>query len=214
MQQQINFYRTEYRTIRKEFSSGMLLAVCGAVIVAMLLAYGFASYKAFGIERELKIVTNQEQAAIVRLENLQPSMNAVSGDQSWEQRLEEARRALRDQQLVLGMVADSSLGDTQGFSHHLTSLARQDTEGLWLSYIRLSSLGDNTQLEGQALRPDLVPAYLQRLAEEPPFATQRFTQFQIERPDETDGSKNASGDLVNFSMNSEGLLLVNMADSQ
>ena len=181
MQQQINFYRSEYRTIRQEFSSGMLLATCGAIVVAMFAVYGFSMYKALGIDRELKIVTDQEQAAIVRLENFQPNMDAGGGDQSWEQQLEEARRSLRDQQLVLGMVADSSLGDTQGFSHHLTSLARQDTEGLWLTYIRLSSLGDNTQLEGLALRADLVPAYLQRLAEEPPFATQRFTQFQIER---------------------------------
>jgi hypothetical protein len=207
MQQQINFYRSEYRTIRQEFSSGMLLATCGAIVVAMFVGYGFSMYKALGIERELKIVTDQEQAAIVRLENFQPNMDAVGGDQSWEQRLDEARRSLRDQQLVLGMVADSSLGDTQGFSHHLTSLARQDTEGLWLSYIRLSSLGDNTQLEGLALRAGLVPAYLQRLAEEPPFATQRFTQFQIERPEDNDG-------LVTFSMNSEGILLVDVGDSQ
>ena len=206
MQQQINFYRSEYRTTHQKFSSGMLLATCGAIVMAMFVGYGFSMYKALGIERELKIVTDQGKAAIARLENFQPGMDAGGGDQSWEQRLEEARRSLRDQQLVLGMVADSSLGDTQGFSHHLTSLARQDTEGLWLSYIRLSSLGDNTQLEGLALRADLVPAYLQRLAEEPPFAAQRFTQFQIERPED-------SGSLVTFSMNSEAHLLVNMGDS-
>ncbi len=207
MQQQINFYRSEYRTIRQEFSSGMLLATCGAIVVAMFAVYGFSMYKALDIERELKTVTAQEKTAIVRLENFQPGMDDGGGDQSWEQRLEEARRSLRDQQLVLGMVADSSLGDTQGFSHHLTSLARQDTEGLWLSYIRLSSLGDNTQLEGLALRADLVPAYLQRLAEEPPYATQRFTQFQIDRPED-------GGNLVTFSMNSEEHLMINMGGSQ
>ncbi len=206
MQQQINFYRSEYRTTHQKFSSGMLLATCGAIVIAMFVGYGFSMYKAIGIESELKIVTDQERAAIVRFENFQPIMDAGSGDQSWEQRLEEARRSLRDQQLVLGMVADSSLGDTQGFSHHLTSLARQATEGLWLSYIRLSSLGDNTQLEGLALRADLVPAYLQRLAEEPPFATQRFTHFQIDRPED-------GGNLVTFSMNSGGILLVDVGDS-
>ena len=162
MQQQINFYRSEYRTIRQEFSSGMLLATCGAIVVAMFAVYGFSMYKALGIDRELKIVTDQEQAAIARLENFQPNMGAGGGDQSWEQRLEEARRSLRDQQLVLGMVADSSLGDTQGFSPHLTSLARQNTEGLWLTYIRLSSLGDNTPRSRSPIQISVLEAEARR----------------------------------------------------
>ena len=155
MQQQINFYRSEYRTTHQKFSSGMLLATCGAIVMAMFVGYGFSMYKALGIERELKIVTDQEKAAIARLENFQPGMDAGGGDQSWEQRLEEARRSLRDQQLVLGMVADSSLGDTQGFSHHLTSLARQDTEGLWLSYTVWG--GVRSLLLRPLSRPALLP---------------------------------------------------------
>jgi len=106
------------------------------------------------------------------------------------------------------MVRDSSLGDIQGFSHHLTALAHQDTDGLWLSYIRLSSLGDNTVLEGQALRADLVPAYLERLAEELPFASQRFNQFQIERPEDE------GGDVVTFLVNRDEQLLTDVLDSQ
>ncbi len=208
MQQQINFYRDDYRSVTENFATGSTLIVCGVIVLAMFLGYGFVMYKQTGIERELQTVINQEKAAIVRLENLQPSLSAGSGDESWEERLEEARRSLRDQQLVLGMVRDSSLGDIQGFSHHLKALARQDSDGLWLSYIRLSSLGDNTVLEGQALRADMVPAYLQGLAEEPPFATQRFNQFQIERPEDE------SGDVVTFLVNNSEQLLVDILDSQ
>jgi hypothetical protein len=208
MQQQINFYRADYRSVTENFATGSILIVCGVVVLAMFLGYGFVMYKLPGIERELQTVNDQEKAAIARLENLQSSLNVASGDTSWEERLEEARRSLRNQQLVLGLVQDSSLGNIQGFSHHLNSLARQDTDGLWLSYIRLSALGDNTVLEGQALRADLVPAYLQGLAEEPPFATQRFNQFQIERPED------ASADVVTFSVNYNEQLLVNTLDSQ
>ncbi len=208
MQQQINFYRDDYRSVTESFATGSIFIACGVIVLAMFLGYGFVMYKLPGIERELQTVNGQEKAAIARLENLQPTLNAGSGDESWEERLEEARRSLRDQQLVLGMVRDSSLGDIQGFSHHLKALARQDSDGLWLSYIRLSSLGDNTVLEGQALRADMVPAYLQSLAEEAPFATQRFNQFQIERPEDE------SGDVVIFSVNNNERLLVNTLDSQ
>ena len=205
MQQQINFYQAEFRTTRAKFSAAMLLMACGAMVLAMLVAFGFQTYKLEGIKSELKTVNNQEQAAIQRLENFQPAGDTDSGGKSWTERLEDAKLSLREQQLVLSMVRDSTLGDTQGFSRHLTSLARLDTAGLWLSYFRLSALGDNTRLAGQALRAELVPAYLQFLAAEPPFASQRFNQFQIDGPEER------SGGAVTFSMISGNPLLANKA---
>jgi MSHA biogenesis protein MshJ len=208
MQQQINFYRSEFRAKKKQFGSGPMLVVSGVFVVAMIAAALYATYELTAIKSQLKTAKGQEKAATERLENFQPNAASGSGDKSWEEQLEEAKRSLRDQQLVLTMVRDSAWGDIDGFSRHLRSLARQKTDGLWLSYIRLSALGDNTQLEGQALRAELVPLYLQGLALEEPFAAQRFNQFQIDRPEEEDGgAKQASGDLVTFSMNSDSQLL-------
>ena len=124
MQQQINFYQAEFRTTRANFSAAMLLMACGAMVLAMLVAFGFQTYKLEGIKSELRTVNNQEQAAIQRLENFQPAGDTDSGGKSWTERLEDAKLSLREQQLVLSMVRDSTLGDTQGFSRHLTSLAR------------------------------------------------------------------------------------------
>ena len=147
-------------------------------------------------------------AAIERLQNVRPAISAVSGVKSWSERLDDATRSLREKELVLSLVRGSTLGNTQGFSRYLRSLSRQDTDGLWLTHISLSALGDKTRLEGQALRAELVPAYLQSLAEEPPFATQRFHQFQIDGPEEP------TGGIVTFSMSSEAQLLADVADSR
>lgn len=215
MEQQINFFRAEFKKKERNLSSASLLITCGVFVALMVAAYGYATFQSTALERELKSVKGEEKAAIVRLENFQPTIDSGGGDMSWSERLEEAKRSFREQQLVLTMVRDSAWGDTAGFSRHLTSLARQNTDGLWLSYVRLSALGDDTQLEGQALRADLVPAYLQDLALEPPFAEQRFNQFQIGRPeDEEGGAKQASGSIVIFSMNSGDQLLAEMAGSQ
>ena len=215
MEQQINFYRSDFIKKERNFSSASMLMICGAFVVLMVAAYGFATYQFTAIKLELKTAKGEEKAAIVRLENFQPTLESSSGDVTWSERLEEAQRMFRDQQLVLTMVRDSAWGDTYGFSRHLNSLARQNTDGLWLSYIRLSALGDDTQLEGTALRADLVPAFLQDLALEPPFSAQRFNQFQIERPeDEEGGAKQASGSMVTFSMNSGDQLLADMVGSQ
>ena len=215
MQQQINFYRSELIAKKKPFGSGRMLAVSGVLVAAMIASVLYATYELTAIESQLKSVTAQEKAAIQRLESFEPNAGSGSGDKSWEERLDDAKRSLRDQQLVLTMARDSAWGDVDGFSRHLRSLARQKTDGLWLSYIRLSALGENTQLEGQALRAELVPLYLQDLALEEPFNAQRFNQFQIDRPETGDGgAKQASGDLVTFSMNSDKQLLAEIGDSQ
>ena len=215
MQQQINFYRSEFIDKKKEFGSGPMLAVAGVLVAVMIASVLYATYELTAIKSQLKSVVAQEKAAIERLENFEPNAVSGSGDKSWEEKLEEAKGSLRDQQLVLTMVRDSAWGDIDGFSRHLRSLAHQRTDGLWLSFIRLSALGDNTRLEGQALRAELVPLYLQGLALEEPFGAQRFNRFQIDRPEVGDGgAKQASGDLVTFSMNSETQLLAEIGDSQ
>jgi hypothetical protein len=206
MRQQINFYNAEFSTGPQIFGAATLLIGCGVILLAMALSYVFALRQQSSITSELQIVRNQEKAAIERLQNLRPTITAVGGDQNWSERLEEATRSLREKQLVLSLVQGSTLGATQGFSGHLISLARRDTDALWLTHIRLSGLGDKTQLEGKALRAELVPAYLQSLAEEPPFATQRFHQLQIE------GSEDPIDGIVTFSMNSEAGLLADAAD--
>lgn len=202
MHQQVNFYQAEFRVREQIFSATTILMACGAVMLTMFITYVFATQKVSSIESELRIVVGQQSVAIERLEKLRPVIAAVSGEKTWSDRLDDATRSLEEKQLVLSLVQGSTLGDTQGFSRYLRSLARQDTDGLWLAQISLSALGDKTRLEGKALRAELVPVYLQSLAEEPPFAAQRFHQFQI------NGSEEPSGGIVTFSMNSESLLIV------
>ena len=215
MYQQINFYRSDFIAGKDRLGAGTLLAMGGVLVVGMVAAYLYATYELMSIKAELKTVKNQEQAAVERLANFNPNADAANSGESWSKRLEDAKRSLRDQELVLTMVVDSSLGDIDGFSRYLTSLARMNTDGLWLSKVRLSALGDNTQLVGQALRPEIIPIYLQRLAEEEPFSAQRFHQFLIDRPqDGSGGTKQSSGDYVSFSLSSESVILANAGDSQ
>ncbi|MBT8109057.1 MAG: PilN domain-containing protein [Gammaproteobacteria bacterium] len=207
MRQHINLYRAEFRNTKSTFGATSIAAGCAAVVVAMLVAYIFAIGQLSGIDKELQIVDHQESAALKQLEQMQPLIGAVSGEQTWAQRLDDATRALEEKQLVLSLVQGSTLGDTLGFSRYLRSLARQDTDGLWLTRISLSALGNRNRLQGKALRAELVATYLQRLADEPPFARQRFNQFQIEGPADGDAA-------VTFSMHSDDQLVANMVDRQ
>ena len=93
MQQQINFYRAEFRPRKKQLGSGVLLAGCGVMIALMIAAFGYVTYELAAVKAELHAVNGQEQAAIQRLENFSAQGDGSSGDKSWEQQLEEAKRA-------------------------------------------------------------------------------------------------------------------------
>lgn len=179
----------------------MLLQASATITLAMLLGYAFSAQQLETFELELQSVARQETAAVARLERLQPVIAAISDGKSWLERLDDATRLLEEKQLVLSLVQGSSFGDTRGFSRHLRSLARLKVDGIWLTGIRFSALGDSTRLQGRALRPGLVPAYLQYLAEEPPFSTQRFHKFQI---DSVEGQSSGS---VSFSVSSDAEFL-------
>jgi len=184
------------------------LQATAAVVVGMFLATMFAQQRIDGIEKELTIVARQETVALERLQEIGPLINAVTGETNWSEQLDDSLRMLAERQAVLNLIQGTTLGDTNGFSRHLRALARQDIDGLWLTHIVVSALGDKTRLEGRAIRAELIPLYVQGLAAEEPFAKQRFHRFQIDSPTEDDGTA------VFFSMDSDILLAAELGQVQ
>lgn len=203
MKQQINLYQVQYRAKTRMFPAWFMLQATAAVIIGMMLMYAFAQQRIGGIEQELAIVARQESVALDRLENIGPLIKQVTGEKNWSEQLDDSLRMLAERQAVLNLIQGSTLGDTRGFSRHMRSLARQDIDGLWLTHIVLSALGDKTRLEGKAIRAELIPLYVQGLTSEAPFAEQRFQRFQIDNPVDDDETA------LRFSMDSDVLLAAN-----
>ncbi len=186
MQQEVNFYQPRFRERTVRFPAVLLLQVAASVIVALFLLSTYASYRIAGVDKELTVIAAQELAAIERLGNLRATIEAVAGETSWADRLDQASGELSEKEASLRLISGTELGDANGFARHLRSLARQTMPGLWLSNIALSAKGERVWLQGEALRADLVPSYLQYLADEEPFAAQRFHRLEIDRAgDET-----------------------------
>lgn len=200
MKQQINLYQARYRPRSQAFPASFMLVVLAVLGVAMLLTYTFASQRIAGVEEQLEVVARQESVAIERLQEIGPLINAVTGETNWAEQLEDSLRMLAERQAMLNLMQGSAFGDTEGFSRHLQALARQDVDGVWLTHISLSALGDKTRLEGRAIRPELIPLYVQDLTAQAAFAAQRFHRFQIESP--VDGEEQA----LHFSMDSSTVL--------
>lgn len=187
MRQEINLFQAQFRERAVRFPASLLLQVCAAVLVTMALIAVYANVRVSGVQVELGLIAQQESQAITRLENLRTTIDEVVGETSWAERLEEASTELAEKEASLRLIGGTELGDAQGFARHLKSLARQAMSGLWLTNIALSARGDNIWLQGEALRADLVPTYLQNLADEEPFGDQRFHRLAIDNPDDRDG---------------------------
>jgi hypothetical protein len=208
MNQQINLYQSQFRPETRMFPAWFMLQAVGILAFGMLLMTLFAQQRINGIEQELDIVARQESVVLERLQNIGPLINAVTGETNWSQQLDDSLRMLAERQAVLNLIQGSTLGDTKGFSRHMKALARQDIDGLWLTHIVLSALGDKTRLEGRALKAELIPLYVQGLTAEAPFSEQRFHRFQIDSPAEDDGTA------LLFSMDSDVLLAADMGVAQ
>ena len=195
MNQQVNFYQPRFRERTAPFPAILLLQVAASIIVTLFLLSTYASYQVSGVAREQALIAQQEAAAVKRLENLRTTIAEVVGETSWAERLE-----LSEKEASLRLISGTELGDAEGFARHLKSLARQTMPGLWLTNIALSAKGDRIWLQGEALRADLVPTYLQELADEEPFEHQRFHRLKI------DGDEDSSAQTVSFVVTSDAAL--------
>lgn len=190
MRQDVNFFQPQFRERAVRFPAVLILQVAACVLGTMLLIAGYASLRVSGVAGELEVIAQQEAAAIERLEKLRVTIDAVVGETSWADRLDGATAELAEKEASLRLISGTELGDAAGFARHLKSLARQATAGLWLTNVALSARGDRIWLQGEALAAELVPTYLQNLAEEAPFESQRFHRLKIDNPDDTgDGGR-------------------------
>jgi hypothetical protein len=72
-----------------------------------------------------------------------------------------------------------AFGTSDGLSPYLESFARQHVEGTWLTRVRVQGGGSAVALDGRTLAPELVPVYLQHLAEERVLQGKSFSELSM-----------------------------------
>lgn len=180
LRQDVNFYQQRFRERSVTLPARMLLQVAAMVVVTLVLLSSYATYRVNDVQSDLELIAQQERTAVNRLGTLRETIAEVVGETSWAERLDVAGAELSRKEASLRLIGGTELGDADGFARHLKSLARQSMAGLWLTNIALSARGDRVWLQGEALRADLVPTYLQNLADEEPFEAQRFHRLEID----------------------------------
>lgn len=184
MKQNINLYQPGTGSAGAGHNARIVLIAWAVTAFTVALAQVWLGYRNSASEGQLREI----RASISASENSLNELTAaiMSGaDPVLEAQLNEALRELDLRETILGLVSGPGAGDTGGFSAQMSSLARQQADGVWLTRVRISAPGGRTTLEGRALSPEAVPLYLQQLSGEAALAGQGFDVFEILRPEDT-----------------------------
>jgi PAS domain-containing protein len=182
MSQQINLYNPALEPKVQVLSGRRMVAALAAVSALCVLLWALAAMEAGRLARA-------ELAQAAQLAQLQGEMTAlaqqVAGRKPSAQLQEELRNfeaLLNARNEVMATLASGGLGDTRGVSEYLRAFARQSTEGVWLTGLRIARGGNDIVIQGRTLDADLVPVYLQKLRRESALRGHGFESLSVSQP--------------------------------
>ena len=177
--QQVNLYTEEFRP-----------RVVVLPVVQMALFYGLL----VSLLIVLSIWLKAEQSDLdARVDQTQQNLNSQRAAKSVLEgkvamlRLDDAllrnnkrlKQQIAARKALLETLDSVAVRDTQGFSSYMIGLARQNNQQLWLTRISLAESGTSMVLEGTTVAAHQVPAYLERLKQEPVFVGRSFSAFDL-----------------------------------
>lgn len=179
MSQQINLFDARFRK-QKQHVSARTLVVTAAVLLGAafllqeLYAYQNRSLQATLAQADQRATELRDQTVRFAREFTSQGRSAALTDEI--ARVEEQLRVRRS---LLATMQSGAGGGVQGFSPYLTALARQTMDGVWLTGVDIGGASGEVVLKGRVLDSTLVPAYIRRLREQPPFAGGTVNELRV-----------------------------------
>ncbi|QOY96637.1 PilN domain-containing protein [Massilia sp. UMI-21] len=175
--QQINLFNPAFQPQKKLLSAPMM------GLALLVLAAGMAVL-AVGLDMRTTRMRQEAESGADSLARKQARLATVTTEfaprtKSAELDAEIAQADVRLAALrhVSGVLERGELGDVNGYAGYFRALARQGVPGLWLTGVTVA--GSNIGIRGRTLDPKLVPAYINRLTQEPLMQGKSFASLQI-----------------------------------
>ncbi len=182
MSQQINLFNPIFLKQKRVFSTATMARGLGAILLGMALLFVFAQYRAVKLE-------GLAAGAAKRLEAERDDLTRVAAEfvpgkenQQVEEEISLMGTQLAARQKLLDVLQGGELGNTAGFSVYFGAFSRQAVDGLWLTGFSIHGAGSQMVIDGRAVRPELVPAYIKRLNREPAMQGKSFASMEISLP--------------------------------
>ncbi len=185
--QQINLYQSDLQKKKARLSSQRLLIAMASVSGLMLVLSLLYVLQLRQLEAKLATTQAAQAAKMAQLKTLQAQLQARHKNKQLQAEVDALIHEINRRQKIMKVLGEQRFGNIEGFSEHVSGLARQRIDGLWLTEVRISQGGASLGMKGQALKAELLPRYLQRLSTETVFTGKAFKTLSISRNHEQPG---------------------------
>jgi type IV pilus assembly PilN-like protein len=190
MTQNINLLVSGVRKTAVRYSFATLAKSLGVALVVLFAIHFFLQYQVSALTAQSRSLQEALKDHRGQAEKLTGQAAARKPDAALEAEIAKLEGELSQARESMTAIKGSAFGTQQGFAEYLRAFSRQSLDGLWLTGFSISGAGE-LELRGRAVRPELVPSYIQRLNGEKALAGRSFARFEMTRPTEPAAEKKA-----------------------
>jgi hypothetical protein len=209
MSQQINLFNPIFLKQEKHFSAQTMLQSLAVILLCGILLTVYSAYERSSLESNAKRVAAQWQATQNQLAKVSAEYGPKKKDEALQARVQRAAEQVGAMQRVVAILRKGDFGNTDGYAGYMSAFARQIIDGVWLTGFTIEGAGSDISIQGSALRPALVPTYLNRLKSEPVMHGASFSTLEMSLPKKKadtaakpDPETVAGGEYINFNLRS------------
>jgi hypothetical protein len=214
--QQINLFNPIFLKQKKYFSALTMVQALGLLLLGSLLLTAFTNYQLLALSKEAKVTAEQLTIAQGQLTKISADYGPRPKSKLLEDDIQKTEMEAKSLQQVFDILKKGEFGNTKGYSEYLGAFSRRIVNGLWLTGLTIQGAGNEIGLQGRALQPDLVPAYIGRLKQEPVLQGKSFATLemqvpqvqQVKRDDTSTGAaatQRVAAGYIDFSLRSSGV---------
>ncbi|MBL1141734.1 MAG: hypothetical protein HND53_06845 [Proteobacteria bacterium] len=180
MNQQINLYQPMFRKQKVIFSAITMLQVGLFFIVVFASLYAYQS-------NQLKTYKKQLASLDTELMQLGGQVSTFNDPKKktksklLENEIAKLTKELEQRERISRVLSSRSFGNSSGFSSYLEAFAKGHVQGTWLTSVKIKQGGALLGLKGKTLSSELVPIYIQRLADEKSLVGSSFNVMELAR---------------------------------
>jgi hypothetical protein len=200
--QQINLFNPIFLKQKKVFSAPAMARALVVLLAGVLAVAFYARQNVAALEHEAELGRSRLAQREQRLAKARAEFAPRQKSAQLETELAQAEARLKAMREVAGVLERGELGNTSGYAEYFKALARQNLSGVWLTGVSIGAAGNEVGVQGRALDPALVPAYLGRLTHEQVMRGKAFGSLRISQPAPAKDAGGAVPPYVEFSLES------------
>jgi hypothetical protein len=211
MSQQINLFNPNFLKKHNRFSSVTLVRALGVVLILVILYFGYLKFQSMRLDQDATQIGVQLNETQQQLTKTIAEYVPRKGNPALADELKLAQDEYAAIQLAMSRLQNNEFGNKKGYAAYMGAFARQKIDGLWLTGFSIVGAGNAIGIQGRALQPDLVPAFISRLQQEPVMQGKSFAVLEMQQPRpagqsaQTGGKPLLPAPYIEFDLRSSGM---------